>query len=586
MMSKAFAANSATPQGKSASEMQFDLKNELRDEIVTSVSSPAAVVDRSHLDIVLAFLSASIFVTSILIWFSFDHRIPTQDEGVHILNGIAYSELLAHSHPWQYHWWYQCFTISNFYPPFIYLVNGAFLLIFGQSRLPEQACAAFFSGLMLLALYALIRLLNGGRIAAFAGGIFLCAYPAVDWFSHTYFLDLPAVAMMTCALVAFLWSRRSSRPSLGRIVVTGLIIGAAFLSKPTVLLYVLSAIAYFVIIDLVIAFSQKEPLGSTERFGRLLHTVAVLMIAALVSLPFYAVSLGVYHRWLATNVASFASIGVHHSFFGNLSAYLGSLPLVMSPILLAVFATSFLLFRSQEYRNLLPVIVSTIGGLFLTCTSTGTDLEMRYFLPFLIAPAIFSAFLVEKLIHSTGAVRPIAGFAAVLLAICSYVSFNFFPYPVPLSPLPGMSGLVKKSDGNPTPYGYEQWGYPFVLETIDKIDGGKAVVLNILPNHEALHTSAFQLFLCEQKHIWIFPTNSRPCTIIGDRVSFDPITACYPMWYLRKTGYTGFQLADPQSASAYAKLIDFIANSGKYRLIATKQLPDDSKLMLYRRYSF
>ena len=55
------------------------------------------------------------------------------------------------------------------------------------------------------------------------------------------------------------------------------------------------------------------------------------------------------------------------------------------------------------------------------------------------------------------------------------------------------------------------------------------------------------------------------------------------MWYLLKTGDNGFPLAGKQSADAYARLIDFICNSGHYRLRAKKALPDGSHLFLYRR---
>src|ERR1700721_2619621 len=70
-----------------------------------------------------------------MLWFSFDYHFPTQDEAEHIMNSIVGKDLLRHFHPWNHHWWYQVLTINCFYPPIAYMVNGFFMLIFGQSRL-------------------------------------------------------------------------------------------------------------------------------------------------------------------------------------------------------------------------------------------------------------------------------------------------------------------------------------------------------------------------------------------------------------------------------------------------------------------
>ncbi len=536
---------------------------------ISSLECPARCkpdLDRS--DILLVLLIAIVFATMGMVWFSFDQRIPTQDEAKHILNSIACSDLLARGRPWQYHWWYQCLNVSEFYPPFIYLVNGIFLLFFGKTRLIEQLCATFFTAFLLVGIYVLIRQLRGGKIAGCASALFLCSYPLISRLSHTYFLDLPAVAMMTCALAALIWSRNEPAAKFP-VVLTGFLIGAAFLSKPLVIGYLLAAVLYILILDL--------------KRGSISRAASIIAIAFAVAVPFYWHNLEMYQRWQSANIDSFASVGIHHSLLSNLVAYLEALPTFMSPVLFSVFAISFLFFRLEDYRKLFPLICSMLGGFILTSNSMGIDLEMRYFVPFFVGPAVFSGFLIEKLFKSTKAILRFAGAVLLAIAVCTYVSFNFAPYPVPLSPLPGASGLAKRFDGNPKRDGYEDWGYPLVLEKINSVEAGKAVYLNILPNHDALHTTAFALFLKEHGNDSIFPTNSRTCTIVGDRVVFNPTTACYPSWYLRKTGDNGFHLADQQSEIAYGKLIDFIANSGKFKLAATKRLPDGSDMLLYRK---
>lgn len=541
----------------------------------TSISPAASGL---RLDIVVASLISLLAVGVTMLWFSFDHRIPTQDEGVHIMNALAYRDLLAHCRPWQHHWWYQCLTVAPFYPPVIYITNGIILLLFGESRLVEQACVAFYSGLMTAAIYAVCRLVQGGRIAACAAGIFLSSYPLISWLSHTYFLDLPAVAMTSFALMAVIWWRNSPQPAWKKTIAAGFALGIGCLSKQMVPAYVAPVVVYFLILDLVATLRRKQFLNGTAAWFK--HSVALLVLPALISVPYICVNYQIYRTWLNTNVAEFAGVGIHHSFIGNAIFYTGLLPMVMSTGLVAVFALSFVFFRSTDYKNLLPVIVSMAGGLCLTCTSMGIDNEVRYVVPFLIAPAVFSAFLAEKLITSANAILKAFGFASLVLAIATYASFNFMPYPVPFQGLPWVTGWWGKPNGNPIPY--VDWGHLFILQTITQIDGGKPVTLNVLPNHDALHVSALKLFLHEHNNFTIFPTNSRHWTIVGDAVTFDPTTACYPVWYLRKTGDNGFHIAE-RSKVDYARLEDFVSNSGKYKLIAEKALPDGSKLMLYRR---
>jgi hypothetical protein len=562
--------------------MQTDL-DQLADskKIYETIPQPSENVS-IRLDVLIAISMAIIAMFMVLTWFAFDRRIPTQDECVHILNSIDARHSLLQFRPWQYRWWYHLFSISIFYPPFVYWVNGAFMAAGGESRLVETTAMSFYTGLMVLASYAAVRMLNGGRIAACAAGLFLSAYPLVGKLSHTFFLDFPALAMVLVVLSTFLWWRKSP-PSFSKSVISGLVMGAACLTKQIAPAYVSAIGVYFLLCDSFTAFSPKNS-GSADRYVRLKQTFVGGVTAVLLWSPFLAVTLKHHEMWLGNNIAAFASIGVHHSFLGNATEYLRSLPMLMSPVLFAVFVLSFLLFRRADYRKLQTLIVLAVGGFFITCMPRGTDIEMRYLTPFLILPAFFSAFLVDKLLSSTKKIWHCLGYALLATAASTYVSFNFLPYPLPLSPLPYVSLPAKRTNsGNPSTLGYEQWGYPFVLNTINKIDHGKAVILNILPNYESLHTSAFQLFFYEQKNIGIFPTNSRSCTIVGDRVTFDEISAAYPTWYLQKTGDTGYLLAGEASYNAYSKLIDFISHSGKYKLMGTKALPDSSELLLYRK---
>jgi 4-amino-4-deoxy-L-arabinose transferase-like glycosyltransferase len=562
-----------------------------RDLVEPNLTTRLPTKASSQSDYVCTSVLVGILVTLMSIWFAFDCRIPSQDEGVHILNSMAAAQHLSHCRPWQYQWWCHDFIEGEMYTPFIYLVNGLFILLFGQNRLVEQICSTFFCAVLGASLYAVVRFIKGGRSAALSAVLFLFAYPLVSWSGHTYFLDLPATGAMTLALAAFLWSRSGLHPAWFKASVAGVIAAFACLSRPTVVAYMISIAAYFLLADAFGAVSNRGDPSNGSRRKQLIHTIGMIAIVSLLALPYYISKLSIYEGWSAANMRAFSSIGVHHTYAGNLAAYLASLPTVLTLPLFGVFVASLLVFRLPEYRRLLPVIIATTGGACLNCASMGTDHDARYFMPFLICPAVFSGVLVEKLMGSANRAGTAIAFGCLALAVATYISFNFLPYPINLSPLPWASGLGREWRGNPVQHGYADWGYPSVIDTINKAEAGRVrppapIYLSVLPNHESLHVSAFRLYLVEQRNYSISVTSPRPSTIVGDRVAFDPKSACYADWYLEKTGSLGFRLADKESIEAYNKLLDFIAHSGKYKLILTERLPDQSDLLLYKRVSF
>lgn len=561
------------------------MKTEIKDRIIDPASQEGRNEVRHAsnvrlIDVTLPLGIACLFVVSALIWSSFDYRFPTQDEATHIMNSMQFSELLAHCRPWQYRWWYQCYSVSHFYPPFAYVVGGTSILAFGQSWLVKHGYMAFFSGVMAASIYGLTRSIGGGRLAACSAVLFLSAYPIISWLSHTFFLDMPAVAMTAFALMALTWWGKPQRPNGVRTVLCGLAFGAACLTKQMVVGYLVPPVLYLLVKFSLRKFRAKQRSDDAGEGVWLVHTLCIVAIAMLVCSPFVTASHEFLRGWLNTNVETFANAGVHHSFIGNVSYFLSMLASEMSPVLLCVFAIAMFLLRRIDYGRLAPVLISTMGGLGFTCTCMGTDLEERYLVPFLIAPAILSGFLVEKLVSSAKWWKQILGATVVLLALVKYFTYNFSPYPIALPKLAWPFAL-SEHDGNPKRYA--DWGYSFILATIQSVDGNKPVYLNVVPNHDVLHANALSLFFREHRIYTILPTTPRVWTIVGDRVRFDRTSACYPMWYLIKSGDNGFRLCDQQSRDDYEKLIAFVSNGNKYRLVASKVLPDRSELMLYRR---
>jgi hypothetical protein len=57
----------------------------------------------------------------------------------------------------------------------------------------------------------------------------------------------------------------------------------------------------------------------------------------------------------------------------------------------------------------------------------------------------------------------------------------------------------------------------------------------------------------------------------------------YYHWYLLKTGPQGNLLRDDTSERNYARLIDFVMHSGKFKAVDSHKLPDGSTMWLYRQ---
>ncbi len=230
-------------------------------------------------DLLCAILLASIPVILTLIWFSFDRHFPSQDEAGHIMNSMSFRDLLAHCRPWSHHWWYQCLTVNGFYPPFVYFINGGFLLAFGQSRFIEQLAIAFFTGLATICVYGIVRILNGERRTAIISALCFYSYPVISSLSHTFLLDLPAVAMVAFALMVLLWWRSFADPSWKRTILTALAVGCACLSKQLVAAYILPLGFYYFLIDI-------DGVRKKQKSSWLVHTLAIGGIAIFMGLPF------------------------------------------------------------------------------------------------------------------------------------------------------------------------------------------------------------------------------------------------------------------------------------------------------------
>ncbi len=548
------------------------MKVAMKTENDLTVSIDGDSQQKIFIDLGTAALIAFVIGSLNMIWFSFDYHFPSQDEAEHIMNSIVARGLLSHIHPFSSHWWYQVLTINCYYPPFAYLINGFFFLLFGQSRLTEQLALSFFVAIMTGAIYITVRLLSGSRLAATLSVCCLAMFPLICKLSHGFYLDLPEVAMTAIGLMTLLWWQKPAVPSWKRTIITGIVLAIACLTKQLVAAYLIPVALYFLLNSLGLFDSSRK-----LKLNWLIHLFSLGTIAAAIGLPFILINYKPTHDMTSMIMGDFALKKVQWSYFDRLKNYLLLVPQIMSPLFFILAGFSFVFIGKEKYIKLMPIGLSMLGGFALMLAWPGNAVDPRYLAPFLIGPAIYSGFLLDKLFNSKYKVT--ASFIC-FAALINYIGFNFVPYPLHL-PNFLQQFVISKERVNPTPIC--DWGHDLVINTITKTDGNKPVFLNVLTNMGTLHVHAFELLLKEQGRVNIVPTTSRLFTVFGDKVQFTPDQALQSQWYLWKTGSVGYKFFDEKEESKFKQVVDFVCNSGNYKLVVQKALPDGSELMLYRR---
>jgi hypothetical protein len=124
---------------------------------------------------------------------------------------------------------YPALGIGRHYPPLFAIVESVFFALFGVSAPTARACVVMFGAVGAWGVYALARAGGLERTAALLTGVaFLTAPAVVDWGRQTM-LEVPTLAVLAWAGVAFL--RYLDTPSIGRGLLAVGLAGAAVLCR-------------------------------------------------------------------------------------------------------------------------------------------------------------------------------------------------------------------------------------------------------------------------------------------------------------------------------------------------------------------
>lgn len=494
-----------------------------------------------------------------MLWYHFDARVLSADEAGHVLSSLVAGDLLAHCKPWQYQWWYRCLTISNFYPPVVYFIQGAISLALHDSRFTARLSSALFFALLTVGTYTVSRLLGLSRGAAHLSVLSLAMYPVIVGLSHSAFLDLPATSTATIAIAGILWWRNSDRPLMPRTVCGAILAALACLTKQTNIAYILPLGVFFCARDVFGLFAKRTFVrGENEELSWLLHVFLFASITGVLIAPFTIINFADLNGYLERSTNALASKGIHESVLGNLASFARLVPDAMAPTLFALSLIAICFAGRRNHLRLLPISCVSIGGILILSLSRGIVHDYRYLLPMFLTPAVYSGLLLSRLLKARNAIVRVLTFDLTLVLLYWFVTLLFSPYPLNIPGTPWLQHFAYYCK----PCKSADWGYDEVINMICKYSP-QPVSLNVLVNSDTIHINGYRLALASRRIYKILPRGSRYYTVAGDEVAFSPAEARSFDWYLWKTGATGFTFYDQRSKMNFDRLVNSL------RIVAT-----------------
>jgi hypothetical protein len=504
------------------------------------------------------------------IWFFFDHHFPAHDEAGHIMNSMAFRDLLLKFRPWKLYWWHECLVVNRFYPPAVYVFWGFMMLCFGTNRFTEVLSVLAYTFVLSSSVYAITRLLHFGRLAAISSAIIINLYPGVAQLNHSFMLDLPLLSMISLALASLLWWR--ANPSWLRALITGIIVAISCLSKQLAAVFLAPASAFLLVSTLLCHKEHRIKLSA--------QLLLIALIVVILCLPFVLTNYQFIMEQSQEKITAITSTGAHPSFAHNLAAYLSFFWSLISPLWFIVFGWALIRLSLRDHRQLAPLTISTIGGLCLLSLWSADLPFARYSACGLVAPAVYSGTAIELVLISGNRLKNICISGVWLAGIVQYILCCFCPYPINL---PSLTILPAIGLTSASPQKLENWGLEDTIKAIKSIDGEERVCLNVFTNSAQLNAHTFQFAVKEFNAENIQPTTSRIWTIMGDKVYFDPKTVLFCEWCLLEPTNPGYYFLNQQSQDNYIKLENLVRNYGRFRLIRQQSLPDGNRLYLYRK---
>jgi hypothetical protein len=411
----------------------------------------------------LGLLVAALAVVT-TVWVSIDRRPPEFDHANHLERALKCHLDLAGgtSSPVR-----SILAQSSFYPPLVTCLTGLLYVVAPVVPLTAQAVMLAFLAVGVAAVFGLGRQLFGVETGLLAAFLFATA-PFVVFSLTNFQLDLPLAAMVALALCVLARPETLARGRGG--VILGLVLGLGLLTKPTFTTYVLPAVLW----------TAWQAWRAPDRRRRLACLAIALGVAAALALPWYGPRL-VGLPMQVMNRSFKQAVGQAETLT---PAGLAFYPRVFLPQFGVLAAPLFLwglwALRTTPGARALLWLSALVP--FLTY-SLIQNKNLRYTLPLLPAAALVAAVGARSLPRSVRRGALWACLAAAALQI-SMTAFGV--------PRPPVFSVFLTSVPPSFPPSSADWQEDAVLDDLERVTGGKAATVAVVPNYNFFSVSNFR----------------------------------------------------------------------------------------------
>ncbi|NET10969.1 MAG: phospholipid carrier-dependent glycosyltransferase, partial [Symploca sp. SIO2B6] len=226
------------------------------------------------------------------VWLAIDHGIPSWDPADHLIGALNYWWTLQPQH-WSQHWltghvWTAMWTLSSKYPPLLYASTAPFLALFGKGADQAISVNLLYTAILLSSVYGLGRVLFRPEVGLWAAGICLL-FPQFYSLRTGYYMDYPLTTLVVASILTLtLWWRshlsekreelRESQIQWVFALSFGFTFGLALLAKQTAVFFLAIPLLWMGFRAALKGIRQQ----SWSRFGQL---CSALLIALLMILP-------------------------------------------------------------------------------------------------------------------------------------------------------------------------------------------------------------------------------------------------------------------------------------------------------------
>ena len=500
------------------------------------------------------------------LWHTLDISVPTWDEADYLNGVLNYWNGLQNPQWFDGEWWRDLWLLSNKIPPLHYIITSPFISWFGLTEDAANLVMLLYSAMLLMAVYGLGLVLFNRRVAVVTA--ILCQLlPGLYYYRLEFLLDYPLTAVTVFSFWLLTCWKITEDRSWWLAIAFGISLGCAVLLKQTALFFLFLPLVWLLIGCLKALQWQK-----------ILQLITSVAISIAICYPWYRTN------WLliltsgkrATIDSAIAEGDPALNTFDAWLYYLKTLPYLLSWHLLLIPLVGVLLyfivqifkldiykanrFSFNNERGIKWLFIYLIGGYLLSSFNINKD--ARYILPLLPILALFLAIGLQAYSRKW---RNYITLFSVSLAIVLML-LNIFP-------LPG--AIVAKTLSPRTqhyPYIGQSYPHQAVIEEIIDTEPYLRTTLGVLPSTPAINQHNFSFYGGQQNFQVVGrQVGIRESEVVRDARSLN--------WFLLKTGDQG------SIPEAQPIITELIRESSDFQLHKSWQLPDNSKLQLYRKIS-